>query len=139
MVLTRLSGIQPTGWIPIFAGLTAWCSAQSLLAQAVGDPVNGQKLYEGKCGACHSVEANRVGPLHRGVVGRPPGTAPGYDYSPAVKKLRGVWTPARIDLWLQDPQKVAPGTKMYFQVTDAGQRRDIIAYLVSVSPARPKP
>lgn len=122
--------------IALACGLVALAGAAA--ADPAGDPVHGKELYEGKCGACHSVDANRVGPLHRGVVGRVPGTAPGYDYSPAIKKLKGVWTPARINVWLQDPQKVAPGTKMYFQVDDPAQRRDIIAYLVSVSPGAAK-
>lgn len=91
----------------------------------------GQALYEAKCGGCHAIDENRVGPRHRGVVGRPIASLKDYDYSPAIKKLRGVWTPARIDQWLQGPQAVAPGTKMFFSVPDPQNRRDIIAYLAS--------
>ena len=104
-------------------------------AQAAGDPVAGKAQYEGTCGGCHSLDANMVGPRHRGVVGRRPGTAPGYDYSTAVRRLGGVWTTERIDKWLQGPQVLAPGAKMYLTVTDAGKRSNIIAYLASVSPA----
>jgi cytochrome c len=100
-------------------------------AQAAGNPANGQAQYQAKCGGCHSLEANRIGPAHRGVVGRRIATAPGYAYSPALKKLTGVWTPARIDLWLQGPQKLAPGSKMFLTVPDVTQRRDIIAYLTA--------
>ena len=127
-------GARPQGRAPTLVLALSLGLAGAASAQPAGDPVNGQKLYEAKCGACHSVDANRVGPMHRGVVGRKPGTAAGYDYSDAVKKLGGVWTPARIDVWLQDPQKVAPGAKMFFMVSEPAQRRDIIAYLVSVSP-----
>lgn len=101
---------------------------------STGDAVRGKSLYEAKCGGCHSVDANRVGPLHRGVVGRVPGTAAGFSYSPAVKKLGGVWTRDRLDQWLQNPQAYAPGTRMYLMVSDATTRKDIIAYLASVSP-----
>jgi cytochrome c len=91
-------------------------------------------LYESKCGGCHSLDKNRVGPKHRGVVGRKVASVPDYDYSPAIKKLGGVWTPDRIDRWLQGPQAMAPGAKMFFQVSDPAQRHAIIAYLSANSP-----
>ena len=103
-------------------------------APTPGDAALGQTLYEAKCGGCHALDANRVGPMHRGVVGRRPGSVPTFDYSPAVRKLGGVWTPARLDQWLQGPQALAPGARMYFSVADPTQRRNIVAYLVSVSP-----
>lgn len=94
----------------------------------------GKALYEAKCGGCHSVDANRIGPKHRGVVGRKVASVPDYDYSPAIKKLGGVWTRERIDKWLQGPQAMAPGSKMALTVTDPATRREIIVYLASVSP-----
>jgi cytochrome c len=105
--------------------------AQRAAADEISD---GQALYEGKCGGCHSLDENRVGPRHRGVVGRKVASVPDYDYSPAIRKLGGVWTQARIDQWLQGPQALAPGAKMFFSVPDPGQRKAIIAYLTSVSP-----
>ena len=101
-------------------------------------PADGQALYQAKCGGCHSLDANRIGPAHRGVVGRRIATAPGYPFSPAIKKLAGVWTPARLDSWLQNPQKFAPGSKMYLMVPDADKRALIIGYLASLSPPPPK-
>jgi len=98
------------------------------------DPVaEGRTLYQSQCGGCHSVETNRVGPRHRGVVGRRIASVADYDYSPALKHLDGVWTPIRLDLWLSGTQKMAPGSKMYLTLEDADQRRLIIAYLKSVS------
>lgn len=94
-----------------------------------GDAAAGQALYQAKCGGCHSLDANRIGPAHRGVVGRRVASAPDYAYSPALRKLGGVWTPARLDLWLQNPRRLAPGTKMFLMVGDPAQRRSIIAYL----------
>jgi cytochrome c len=113
--------------VNIFAVTVAW-------AQPAGDAASGKTLYQAKCGGCHSVDENRVGPLHRGVVGRMIASAPGYEYSGAIKKLGGTWTPELLDKWLQGPQAVAPGAKMFFTVNDAGQRRDIIAYLASLTP-----
>lgn len=93
----------------------------------------GGALYAAKCGGCHSLDENRVGPRHRGVVGRRVAGVPDYDYSGALKNLGGTWTPERLDLWLQGPQDLAPGSKMYLAVPDPIQRRDIIAYLAAHS------
>lgn len=109
--------------------LSAWPAA------AAADPKAGQALYLAKCGGCHSLDANRIGPLHRGVVGRRIASAPGYAYSAAIRKLTGVWTPARLDQWLEGPQKMAPGSKMYLAVPDMAQRADIIAWLAA-NPAK---
>jgi cytochrome c len=111
---------------PLLGMVAVPASAQS--------PDAGKAAYQSTCGGCHSVDANRVGPLHRGVVGRAPGSVPGYAYSTALKRVGGVWTPIRLNLWLQNPQKFAPGSKMYLSVPDAGLRANIIAYLQSVSP-----
>ena len=117
----------------VVAGLVAAVSP-AIAAMPPGDATVGKTLYLNKCGACHSVTANRIGPLHQGVVGRKPGSVPGYAYSPALRKLTGVWTPARLDQWLTNPMKYVPGTKMAYMVPDPVQRANIIAYLVSVSP-----
>jgi cytochrome c len=100
---------------------------------AADDVSAGQALYQSKCTGCHSVDADRIGPRHRNVVGRKIASVPGYDYSPALKKLGGVWTPARLDQWLSGTQKMAPGSKMYIEIDDPTQRRLLIAYLKSVS------
>ena len=42
------------------------------------DAARGQELYESRCGGCHSLDANRVGPAHRGVCGRKAGSAPNF-------------------------------------------------------------
>jgi cytochrome c len=118
----------------LFAAAAAACAvAAPVAAQPPGDAVAGQALYEAKCGGCHSVDANRIGPRHRNVVGRKVASLTDFDYSPAIRKLGGVWTADRIDMWLQGPQAMAPGAKMFFSDQDPEQRRDIIAYLGSVS------
>lgn len=101
----------------------------------VGDARAGAAAYDASCGGCHSLDANRVGPAHRTVVGRKAGTVPGYTYSPALKKAKIVWTAATLDAWLSDPQKMVPGTRMAFRLTDAKRRADIIAFLAAQQPA----
>jgi cytochrome c len=117
-------------WLGVAA---AGAIATSAFAQPTMSAAARKALYEAKCGGCHSVDANRIGPRHRDVVGRKVGSVPGFDYSDAVKKLGGVWTPRRLDTWLQNPQAMAPGAKMFLTVSDPQQRHDIIAYLASVS------
>ena len=95
---------------------------------AQGDPVRGQALY-GVCMSCHSLDDNDVGPKHRGVVGRRAGIVPGYHYSTALLNSGVVWTPANLDRWLSGPQAFVPGVRMYFSLSDAQKRADIIAYL----------
>lgn len=93
-----------------------------------GDAAIGQKLYQ-SCMGCHSLDENDVGPRHRGVVGRPAASVPGYAYSAALRKSGLVWTPDVLDRWLTNPQKLVPGAKMYFSVANPTNRADIIAYL----------
>lgn len=97
-------------------------------AALAGNSAHGAKLYQA-CTGCHSLESNEVGPRHRGVVGRAAGTVPGYAYSAALKNSKIVWTPAMINRWLTNPQKLVPGSKMFFSIAKPQDRADIIAYL----------
>jgi cytochrome c len=109
--------------------LTAALSAGLSMPAFAGDPVRGQELYESRCIACHSPDANRVGPKHRGVVGRRSGTVPDFTYSKAVKQAQVTWDEQSLDQWLTNPQAFIPGQKMNFRVTDPTDRDDLIAYL----------
>lgn len=93
------------------------------------DAARGRELYEARCGACHSAEADRIGPRHAGVLGRKAGSVPGYDYSPAVKASTLVWDAGTLDRWLTDPEALIPGQKMGYRVNEARDRSDLIAYL----------
>lgn len=93
----------------------------------------GQALYERRCGACHSLDANRVGPKHRNVYGRAAGAVSDYRYSKALQELDVIWTEETLDPWLENPAAFAPGTAMGFRLSKAEERTAIIAYLKSVS------
>jgi cytochrome c len=67
--------------------------------------------------------------MHKGVVGRKAGSVVGYDYSPDLKNSGIVWTEENLDKWLTGPQAMVPETRMFFDVPDAQDRADIIAYL----------
>lgn len=94
----------------------------------VGNPARGLSLYQ-SCTGCHSLDEHEVGPKHRGVVGRRAAALPGYAYSEALKKSNIVWDKPTLDRWLAGPQKLAPGSRMFFSVSNAQNRADIIAYL----------
>jgi cytochrome c len=110
----------------ILAGALAVAAAAPA---AAGDPAHGKELYESRCGGCHSLDANRVGPAHRGVYGRTAGTAPNFGYSTAVRNSGVVWQENTLDAWLTNPQALIPGQRMNFRVAVAEDRADIIAYL----------
>lgn len=99
------------------------------LANAAPDPVHGQQLFAERCTACHAIDRNKTGPVLGGVVGRRAGSAPEYDYSPALKSADLIWSTDNLDQWLTDPRKFIPGARMPVRVLDALSRRDIVAYL----------
>jgi cytochrome c len=101
--------------------------------KAAGDAKNGAQLYEQRCGSCHAVDANRVGPQHRNVIGRKAGAVPAYDYSPALRQSTVRWDEPSLNAWLADPEKFIPGQRMGYSVNNASDRGDLIAYLRSVS------
>ena len=111
----------------------ALLAALSTLANAQPDAAHGRELYESKCVACHSIDAHRVGPMHRGLFGRRPGSSPGYEYSAALARAAIVWDAAALERWLADPQALVPGQKMGYAVPDARDRADLIAYLRAVA------
>ena len=47
----------------------------------------------------------------------------------AIKQVRNTQ-----DAWLTNPERTIPGQKMGYQVTEATDRADLIAYLRKVSP-----
>lgn len=95
------------------------------------DAAAGAKLYQQRCSTCHSLDVNKIGPKHRGVVGRKSASVPGYAYSKPLVASGLVWSEANIDRWLQGPQKMVKGSKMYFIVPSPAERANIIAYLKS--------
>jgi cytochrome c len=98
-------------------------------AMAGGDAVRGQQVYEARCGGCHSVDADRVGPRHAGVLGRRAGAVPGFAYSPALAASQLVWDACTLDRWLKSPEALVPGQRMGYSLSDSGLRADVIAYL----------
>ena len=102
------------------------------LAEAVdvkGDARAGEAIYE-RCAACHSLDRDRAGPRHCGLLGRRAGSVKSFGYTEAMKRSRLVWTEATLDRFLADPLATVPGTAMgYAGISSARERADLIAYL----------
>lgn len=108
----------------------ALSAAQAFSSQALAaDAKRGKTLYESRCVGCHSIDENRVGPAHRGVFGRKAGSAQGFDFSPALRASRVIWSEKTLDRWLTNPEATIPGQRMGFAVPEAADRADIIEYL----------
>lgn len=105
------------------------------LARAA-DARRGAELYEQRCAACHSPEADRVGPRHNGVLGRRAGSVAGFAYSRALAQAKFVWTAQRLDAWLANPERLVPGQAMGYSVSDPQDRADLIVYLGTLSATR---
>ena len=86
------------------------------------------------CVACHTLtpdEGNRAGPTLHGMFGRRIATLPGYNFSPALKKLDIVWTPETVaKLFEIGPATYTPGTKMPEQtIGSAADREALVKFL----------
>ena len=94
----------------------------------------GERLYQERCGACHSLDEHGAGPKHRGLIGRKAGTQPGFDYSAALAASNIVWSAQTLERWIADPNALVPGNKMIVQLaSDPADRAAIIEYLVAGS------
>lgn len=101
------------------------------LAAYAGD--RGAEVYRA-CIACHTLspdEGNRAGPTLHGIFGRKIATLPGYNFSPALRKLDIVWTKETVsELFQVGPMKYTPGTKMPEQrITSAEDRKALVDFL----------
>jgi cytochrome c len=102
------------------------------LASYVGDP--GAEVFRA-CVACHTLspeEGNKAGPTLAGIFGRRIATLPGYNFSPALKKLDIVWTPETVSkLFEIGPAHYTPGTKMPEQTIGSPEDRHALVEFLS--------
>ena len=84
-------------------------------ASYTGDAKKGEADFI-TCKTCHAIEAgvNKIGPSLHNIVGRKAGEIAGYTYSAANKNSGITWTEEKLFQYLENPQRVVPGTKMSF-------------------------
>jgi cytochrome c len=112
-------------------GAVAMARPDDLLAGFTGE--RGAELFQA-CAACHTLTpdgGNRAGPTLHGIFGRRIATAPGYNYSEALKQLNIVWNGETIaKLFEVGPAQYTPGTKMPEQhITNAADREALVRFL----------
>lgn len=98
------------------------------------------------CKSCHAFDpsgANNIGPGLFGVVGRKPGSHPGFAYSSGMTDFgakQPVWDYQHIYEFLKGPQAYVSGTKMtYLGLKSPQDRINVIAYLHSLGSSLPVP
>jgi cytochrome c len=98
------------------------------------------------CQACHNFSAagtNVIGPGLWGVVGRKPGSHPGFAYSQgmlAFGQKQPIWDYQHIFEFIKGPQQYIEGTKMtYAGLKDPQARINVIAYLHTLGSTLPIP
>jgi cytochrome c len=86
-----------------------------------------------RCAACHTFEQggrDGVGPHLWGVVERDIASVAGFNYSPALQAIEGVWDYQHLNDFLYDPAAYAPGNRMAFAgLRSTDDRANIIAYM----------
>lgn len=98
------------------------------------------------CKACHIFDpsgANNIGPGLYGVLGRKPGSHPGFAYSSGMTEFGGkqpIWDYQHVYEFIKGPQAYIQGTKMSYQGLKSSQDRiNVIAYLHTLGSNLPVP
>ncbi len=105
----------------------------SPLMASSADSDRGARLY-GRCTGCHSLDYDRTGPRHCGLIGRKAGAVPGFVYSSAMKNSSILWSVQTLDVFLQNPRAFMPGNRMpYAGIKNNQDRADLIAFLVAAN------
>jgi cytochrome c len=103
-----------------------------------GDPTRGEELFKRNCASCHMIgrpAINGPGPVLNGIVGRPAGSYPDYNYSEANRQSGVTWDVESLTTYLFEPRAFIPDTKMPFEGFVKNEDiADVVAYLSRFGP-----
>ncbi|ORE03038.1 cytochrome c, partial [Rhizopus microsporus var. microsporus] len=96
-----------------------------------GNATADAKLFKSRCYQCHIVKdggTKQVPNLH-GIFGRKTGQVSGYRYSEVNLQKGIIWNEKFLGIYLINPKKLIPGTKVIFAGYKKKDRAGVIAYL----------
>ena len=103
------------------------------------DVERGADLWS-RCKGCHAIgigARNKAGPQLNGLFGRAAASIEGFRYSKSLQRAGAdgmIWDVRTLDAYLENPKSLVSGTRMVFPgLNDAGERRDLLAYLKTYS------
>ena len=125
---------------PALAASAALLIALNAAADTLGDAEKGGVLFKQSCALCHAAALgpggqviSGQGPSLVGVVGRSAGSLSNFNYSKALQASGLIWSADTLDQFLKSPSSMVPGTTMPIPVPDANSRREIIAFLSTLT------
>jgi glucose/arabinose dehydrogenase/cytochrome c2 len=125
---------------PALAASAALLCTLNADADTQGDAAKGQLLFKQSCALCHAAAlgagsqvVSGQGPSLVGVVGRAAASLSNFNYSKALQASGLTWNADTLDKFLQSPSSLVRGTTMPIPVPDANSRRDIIAFLSTLT------
>ena len=85
--------------------LALWTDEGDVVVVARATALNGALAYGSKCAGCHGTnrEGTRLGPSLQGIVLSKIAAREGFAYSPALKRVGGVWTTEQLLFFIQNP------------------------------------
>jgi cytochrome c len=127
---------EPQAETAVAAALAAPQQAEPIAKRLASASAEKGATAARKCAACHQFTKdgkNGQGPLLFNVVARVKGSAPGFNYSNALKERAAKgekWDFEALDAFIANPKAYLPGTSMnYAGIARPDERVDLIAYM----------
>jgi glucose/arabinose dehydrogenase len=128
------------------AGLGASGEAASQVPPAA-NAGQGRVLFQQNCAMCHAdslgpgnAAISRQGPSLVGVFGRRAGSLSNFNFTNALSASGVMWDSTTLERFLANPTAFAQGTTMPVSIDDPSDRRNVIAYLSTLTlPAQVSP
>ena len=97
------------------------------------DPADGEQTFMRKCSSCHDDQkqgGHGKGPHLWNIFSRKAGTAPGFEYSEAMRDSGHIWSFATLDYYLTRTDRAVPGRSMNFRgIRQDKKRATLIKFL----------